>query len=87
MRNGRIALTLLLVSFAFLAAGCSGRFETAGEEAAKTIPELSGIWEASFNLTPSGQPRFDLCGEPTCDELLGHKLPEDTTVEEPQMLP
>ena len=88
MRNCLIASTLLmLVIVCCFATACSDRIETAGEEAAKTIPDLSGIWEASFNLTPSGQPRFDLCGEPTCDELLGHKLPEDTTVEEPQMLP
>ena len=88
MRNGLIASTLLmLVTFSFLATGCSSRVETAGEEAAKTIPDLSGIWDAPINLTPSGEQRFDLCGEPTCDALLKYPLPHDVTVVEPQMLP
>ena len=54
---------------------------------AQTIPDLSGIWEARYTLTPNGQPRSDICGEGTCDEILGSELPGDTTVEEPQMLP
>jgi hypothetical protein len=90
MRNCLIASTvLLLVMFAFFATACSDRVETADEEAAKTIPDLSGIWEGPINLTPDGRERFDLCGEPTCDELLSKiPLPQgDTTVEEPQMLP
>ena len=89
MRNGRLALTvLLLVMFAFFATGCSGRFETADEEAAKAIPDLSGIWEAPVDFPAGGRPRFHVCGEPACGKLLGEPpLVHDVTVEEPQMLP
>ena len=91
MRNGRMASTLLiLAAFSFLAAGCSGRFETAREEAAKAVPDLSGIWEApneQNRLYASGG-RSDLCGEPACFEVLKLRpLDLIITVEEPQMLP
>lgn len=89
MRNGLIASTLLIpVMFALFTAGCSNRVETAGEEAA--IPDLSGIWEAPHELNPiyAKGPRFDLCGEGACDEVLElHPEQLVITVEEPQMLP
>ena len=43
MRHGLIASTLLIPLMAcMIAAGCSGRFETADEEAAKAITALNG---------------------------------------------
>lgn len=88
MRHGLIAPTLLmLVMFAFLATGCSGRFETADEEAAKTIPDLSGIWEEANERRHTAQD--DICGEPSCGALQNLPRPEPLiiTIEEPQMLP
>lgn len=89
MRTGLVASALLAqVMLALFTTACSNRVETSDEEAAKTIPDLSGIWMGPINLTPDGRERSDLCGEPTCDELLSKiPLPQDTTVEEPQMLP
>ncbi len=91
MRNGRIASTLLmLATFVLLATGCSSSVETASEEAAKTIPDLSGVWEAPNDLNPvyAKGGRSDLCGEGACDEVLKQN-PFDLiiTLEEPQMLP
>ncbi len=87
MRNGRMGSTLLLL--AIFATGCSGRFETADEEAAKAIPDLSGIWEATLDLPPGTQARSDVCGEPACQKFLGEPPAQafDITVEAPQMLP
>src|SRR3972149_3588491 len=95
MRNPLIAsaLLMLVAMFSFLATGCSSRVETADEEAAKTIPDLSGIWEAPLDSPAGGRPRLDVCGEPVCDQLLDKAgkpqtlLWHDVTVEEPQMLP
>jgi len=91
MPNGRMASTLLLLTtFFFLATGCSSRVETADQEAAKAVPDLSGIWEAPhvLNSVYARSGLSDLCGEGACEELLKRK-PEEliVTVEEPQMLP
>ena len=91
MRDGLIASTVLvLVMFAFFTTACSNRVETADEEAAKNMPDLSGIWEApnELNSVYAKGGRADLCGEGACDEVLKLKpLDLIITLEEPQMLP
>jgi hypothetical protein len=91
MRNYLIVSTLpLLALLVFLATGCSGRFETADQEAAKAVPDLSGIWEApnDLNALYASGGRSDLCGEGACEEVLKLKpFQLVITLEEPQMLP
>ena len=83
MRNGLIASTLLLLGMfsvsPLLAQNASG--PQAG--AAKTIPDLSGVWD-----TPYGLSRHDICGEPNCRALGAiPNPPPNIPMEEPQMTP
>jgi len=82
MGNRLIVLTVLMLvmlTFSPLLAQTPSR-PPAGN---KAVPDLSGIWEATY-----AQTRRDICGEAACTALLGAPPPpRGITLEEPQMLP
>jgi len=84
MRIGWIGLIVLAVSVFVVSPRTLAQTAPQGQ-AAKAIPNLSGVWEAPGNAT-----RRDICGEPACSALLG-VLPlaarVDRNLDEPQMLP
>ena len=85
MRNGLIGSTLLMQGMFALSPLLAQT--GSGPPAAKTIPDLSGIWEEPLYQPFGGTPRQDICGEGSCAALLGAPQVRDVTVIEPQMLP
>ena len=76
-------LAMLCFALSLLA---QGRAQS-GLPGAKSIPDLSGIWEAPLELPSGDRPQVDICGEPSCAKLLGKPPMRDITLVEPQMLP
>ena len=83
MRNSLIALGLLMAGIFPVSPLLAQTAARPRAGAARTIPDLSSVWEV-----PYVQTRKDICGEGACTALLGAPPPpRGITLEEPQMLP